>query len=181
MKSRRDCGGSNRYSRSLNRATRKEEMRKIIGENQSLLRRLQTGKSCYNVSQWNKDHLKHTRMLLNMCQYPYRLPGNAGSAHQLPQRNMSRGLTSSSYAAYYNTTTTGFKQGCTEDKTVLCKKKKMLGRKEYEVEIALCQGQIVLSAEDLEIAETIIVDVEPDKSLSYYLLHRQRNTGGVWE
>lgn len=94
---------------------------------------------------------------------------------------MSRGFADSSYATYYDAADTGFKLGNTEDKTVLCRKKKVLGKKEYEVEIALCQGQIVLSAEDLESAEVIIVDVEPDKSSSYHSLRRQRNTGGVWE
>jgi len=169
MRSRRDNLYVNRYSKSLNKVARKEEQRKILNENQSLLKRLQTGKSCYDVSQWNKDHLRHTRMVFNMCQYPYILSTNTGSIRDFPQtQNARRGLTGSSYATYYNTAITenpGSRLEIEEDRKVLCKKKKILGKKEYEVEISLKQGKIILTSEDIVTAEIMIVDVDLDKSI----------------
>lgn len=66
---------SAKRKRSLNRSYRKREISKIMSENKALLKRLQTKKSNYNVNKWDKDHQMRTKILTNICQYPYQFAG----------------------------------------------------------------------------------------------------------
>ena len=59
--------------KSLNKNSRKEEMRRITLENQALLKRLQERSPCYNTHQWDEDRRQTEKRLQNMCEFPYLL------------------------------------------------------------------------------------------------------------
>ena len=95
MKSRREASCSlnapisvNCCSKSLNKVIRKQQLRKIVNENQSLLKRLQMNKSHYDVDQWNKEYMYRTKMLFNICEYPYKLA--CDGTKQLPSIQIGR-------------------------------------------------------------------------------------------
>ncbi len=55
-------------------------------------------------------------------------------------------------------------------KVVMCKRTRELGRVVYDIEIAIAQGKMLLSAQSRTSAETIVVDIPADKSID---LHQQ--------
>lgn len=59
---------------SLNRQARKLTMVKVMKDNLALLHRIQKLKPVYQVKQWEQEHLKREKLLLNMCKYPYYSP-----------------------------------------------------------------------------------------------------------
>ena len=65
--------GKDAEVKSLNKNSRKEEMRRITMENQALLKRLQERTPCYNTHQWDEDRRKTEKRLQNMCEFPYLL------------------------------------------------------------------------------------------------------------
>lgn len=70
-----------------------------MDENQALLKRLQAKKSQYNVIQWNKEYRSRTKMLSNICEYPYQF-----SSH-LPKITHSKVATETNqefYETQYN-------------------------------------------------------------------------------
>ena len=70
-----------------------------MDENQALLKRLQAKKSQYNVIQWNKEYRSRTKMLSNICEYPYQF------ASHLPKITHNKVATETNqefYATQYN-------------------------------------------------------------------------------
>jgi len=63
--------------KSLNRSYRKREISKIMDDNKALLKRLQTKRSNYNVNKWDKEYKKRTKLLNNICEYPYQFKGKS--------------------------------------------------------------------------------------------------------
>ena len=60
-------------------------------------------------------------------------------------------------------------------KQIMCKKQRTLGGQEYNVEIAIKSGKILLSASSLTLPETILVEIPENKS-KCHIKYRQSNT-----
>ena len=61
---------------------------------------------------------------------------------------------------------------------MLYNRRKTLAEREYDIEVAMLHGRLVISAVDLIMPETIVVDIPADKSNfgeEYDLNHRQAN------
>jgi len=56
-------------------------------------------------------------------------------------------------------------------KKILANRKKMLGDAEYDIEISLTRGRMILSAASTNTDETIVVDIPMDKSIFYEIRH----------
>jgi len=76
---------------SLNREARKREMVKIMNENESLLRRIQSRPPNYNVRSWEREHVDKEKLLANIGEFPYRsktvsLPPRRGKLQNFGRR-----------------------------------------------------------------------------------------------
>lgn len=54
---------------SLNKVSQDNEMKRIMQENEALLRRLQSRESNYNVDSWVRDRRKQERQIRKLCKY----------------------------------------------------------------------------------------------------------------
>lgn len=158
-------------AKSLNRGTRRKEISRIMDENQALLKRLQARRSNYNVTQWNKDYKSRAKMLSNICEFPYRLSG------RLPRLGRGRKAADDQSEVAYATQYDADKRSKCKPrrnqvatakrnprKQILYKTFKRLEDKDYELEIALLEGRMILTATNLEVPETITIRIPEDKS-----------------
>ncbi len=59
---------------------------------------------------------------------------------------------------------------------MLCKRRKLLGEEEFDVEVALMQGKMLLSAASVASPETIVVEIPSDKSTRLFGIVSSRET-----
>jgi len=59
-----------KYTKSLNKSYRKQQLQKITQENQDILRRIQQREPHYNHVEWEEDRKVHEQYLRNICEYP---------------------------------------------------------------------------------------------------------------
>lgn len=56
--------------RSLNAVSRKKELKRIMGENQAILKRIQERKPFYNRKNWDEHQQQHSKHLNNIKERP---------------------------------------------------------------------------------------------------------------
>ena len=59
-----------KYSKSLTKEYRKREMKRITGENQEILRRIQGAEPTYDHMAWEEDARRHESYKKNICELP---------------------------------------------------------------------------------------------------------------
>lgn len=169
--------------KSLNRASRKQELLKITLENQAILRRLQDKESNYNVARWENEHRHRQELLKNMSEYPYELEKkkkrmfNRSEAGTTGYRPRSFGP-KSTWRNKNNTAKTApiVKQAeaLDENRIVHYKKGKQLGNGYYIVEISSNSNNLFIAAYDVESTESFLITL-PEKRANEIMTEFENN------
>lgn len=169
--------------RSLNRASRKQELLKITLENQAILRRLQDKTSNYNVARWEVDHQTRKDLLKNMSEYPYDMDKrknrqfNRSEAGGTAYRPKSLGPRQT-WRSKNNTAKTApiVKQAeaLDENRIVHYKKGKQLGNGYYIVEISSNSNNLFIAAYDVESTESFLITL-PEKRANELMVEFENN------
>lgn len=169
--------------KSLNRASRKQELLKITLENQAILRRLQDKSSNYNVARWENEHRQRQDLLKNMSEYPYELERskkrmfNKSEAGNTVYRPRSLGPRST-WRHKNNTAKTApiVKQAeaLDENRIVHYKKGKQLGNGYYIVEISSNSSNLFIAAYDVESTESFLITL-PEKRANELMVEFENN------
>jgi hypothetical protein len=169
--------------KSLNRASRKQELLKITLENQAILRRLQDKGSNYNVTKWEYDHTRRQDLLKNMSEYPYDMRQgkkrrfNNSEAGGTAYRPRSLGPRQT-WRSKNNTAKTApiVKQAeaLDENRIVHYKKGKQLGNGYYIVEISSNSNNLFIAAYDVESNESFLITL-PEKRANDLMVEFENN------
>jgi len=74
---------------------RRHALIRISEQNQLILKRLQDKRSTYSVTKWKLESQQHTKLLKNICEYPYQLKAFHHSSVSPPRRHRLRDQSSS--------------------------------------------------------------------------------------
>jgi hypothetical protein len=175
---------SAQMKKSLNRASRKQELLKITLENQAILRRLQDKNSNYNVARWEHDHKQRQDLLKNMSEYPddystnfrKRLM-NKSEAGGTAYRPRSLGPRSTWRQKNHTAKTAPIvkqAEALDENRIVHYKKGKQLGNGYYIVEISSNSNNLFIAAYDVESTESFLITL-PEKRANDLMVEFENN------
>lgn len=175
---------SAQMKKSLNRASRKQELLKITLENQAILRRLQDKNSNYNVARWEHDHKLRQDLLKNMSEYPDELDGkfrkrlfNKSEAGGTAYRPRSLGPRSTWRQKNHTAKTAPIvkqAEALDENRIVHYKKGKQLGNGYYIVEISSNSNNLFIAAYDVESTESFLITL-PEKRANELMVEFENN------
>lgn len=175
---------SAQMKKSLNRASRKQELLKITLENQAILRRLQDKNSNYNVARWEHDHKLRQDLLKNMSEYPDELDSkyrkrlfNKSEAGGTAYRPRSLGPRSTWRQKNHTAKTAPIvkqAEALDENRIVHYKKGKQLGNGYYIVEISSNSNNLFIAAYDVESTESFLITL-PEKRANELMVEFENN------
>lgn len=170
--------------KSLNRASRKQQLLKITLENQAILRRLQDKNSNYNVARWEHEHKQRKDLLKNMSEYPqdydkkfrkrmYNQSEAAGTVYRPRSLGPRQTWRNKNHTAK---TAPIVKQAeaLDENRLVHYKKGKQLGSGYYIVEISSSSSNLFIAAYDVESTESFLITL-PDKRANELMVEFENN------
>ena len=170
--------------KSLNRASRKQELLKITLENQAILRRLQDKGSNYNVARWENDFKQRQDMLKNMSEYPQDLDrksknrmfnrSEAGTTGYRPRSLGPRHTWRNKNNTAKTAPIVKQAEALDENRIVHYKKGKQLGNGYYIVEISSNSNNLFIAAYDVESTESFLITL-PEKRANELMVEFENN------
>lgn len=171
-------------AKSLNRASRKQELLKITLENQAILRRLQDKGSNYNVAKWEHEHSERQELLKNISEYNYEMGktkmrkgfnnSEAGGTAYRPKSLGPRQTWRSKNHTAKTAPIVKQAEALDENRIVHYKKGKQLGNGYYIVEISSNSNSLFIAAYDVESTESFLITL-PEKRASEIMVEFENN------
>ena len=153
----------------------------MYNENQALLVRIKTKKSCYNVAKWKREFSHRNKIMLNICEYPYQLcrlpkikrhltrvsPRNFRTFDTIPQCNLEDDSDRSKCMMSFIVAL--MKRNHFEKREIMLhRKKRKLGNENYDIEVSIMNQKLIITAINMVNNEKTVIDIPKDKS---YLFH----------